>query len=99
MAIREVALCCTFGIGMTRQKPFCEVPCNYQGSGFCKEMKEKTAGRTLPLLVHFLIGTPLEFLGTFLNIHKLMFANWLLVPNLVSFSARGERFHAIAVHD
>jgi hypothetical protein len=29
-----------------------------------------------------LIGTPLEFLGIFLNIHQMMFANWLLMLNL-----------------
>ena len=47
-----------------------------------QEMTEKTAGRTLPLLIYFLIAAPFEFLGTFLSIHRLMYANWLLLLNL-----------------
>jgi hypothetical protein len=45
-------------------------------------MTEKMTGRTLPLLIYFLIGISLEFLGTFLNIHQLKYAHWLLLLNL-----------------
>ena len=48
-------------------------------------MNEKTAGRTLPLLVYFLIATPLESLASLPVIHRLMYGDWLVLLDLGPF--------------
>ena len=45
-------------------------------------MTEKTTGLALPLLIYFVMAVPLEFLVSFLSIHRLMYADWLLLLNL-----------------
>jgi len=44
-------------------------------------MTEKMTGRTLPLLIYFLIGIP-RISRHILNIHQLKYAHWLLLLNL-----------------